>query len=221
MQLILLGPPGSGKGTLAEDLIRIYRIPHISTGDIFREHIRLKTELGRQVDACIQRGALVPDNLTIAMVAGRLTDPDCGQGFLLDGFPRTIAQAVALDAMPAIASRPLTAVINIQVSEKTILERLSGRRICPGCGASYNIVSIPPLRQGICDACGGKLVQRTDDLPETILRRLKTYADQTEPLIGYYRDRGLLFDIDNEGAVGSSMDAVRRKIAEFVAKWQA
>lgn len=221
MQLILLGPPGSGKGTLAVDLIRIYRIPHISTGDIFREQIRSKTELGRQADACIRSGALVPDGLTIAMVAGRLAEPDCGPGFLLDGFPRTIAQAVALDAMPAIVSRPLTAVINVRVSDKTILERLSGRRICPVCGRSYNIVSIQPLQEGVCDACGGKLVQRTDDLPATILRRLKTYADQTEPLIGYYRERGLLFDVDNEGAVGSSLDAVRRKIDEFAAKWQA
>ncbi|MEA4890830.1 MAG: adenylate kinase [Clostridiaceae bacterium] len=216
MQVILLGPPGSGKGTMASDLIRIYQIPHISTGDIFRQNIREKTELGRQADQYIKTGALVPDILTIAMVEDRLNQPDCAKGFLLDGFPRTRPQAEALERMEIVRKNPLTAVVNIRVSDQVILDRLTARRVCPGCGRSYNLVSLQPQNADICDDCGQKLIQRDDDKPETIKNRLKTYYQQTEPLIQFYREQKLLFDVDNEGAVGSSLAVVQKALNERI-----
>jgi adenylate kinase len=213
MQLILLGPPGSGKGTLATDLVGLYQIPHISTGDIFRKNIAGKTALGCEVEAYIKRGALVPDELTIAMVKDRLDQEDCAGGYLLDGFPRTIPQAEALMAMPAVRRLPLDAVINLQVSDETILRRLSGRRHCAGCGRNYNIISLPPETPGICDDCGKPLVQRADDREETIIKRLQTYKQQTEPLIEHYRKQHLLIDIDNEGSIQACFTSVKDKLA--------
>jgi adenylate kinase len=213
MQLILLGPPGSGKGTLATDLVELYQIPHISTGDIFRMNIAGKTALGCEVEAWIKRGALVPDELTIAMVKDRLDQEDCARGFLLDGFPRTIPQAEALQVMPAVRRLPLDAVINLQVSDETILHRLSGRRHCAGCGRNYNIISLPPESPGICDDCGKPLVQRADDHEETIIKRLQTYKRQTEPLIEHYRKQHLLIDIDNEGSIQACFASVKDKLA--------
>lgn len=210
MQLILLGPPGSGKGTLAADLEQLYEIPHISTGDIFRRNIREKTALGQEAETYIDSGALVPDALTITMVADRLEQDDCKRGFLLDGFPRTIVQADALARLNALQDRPLTAVLNLIVRDETILKRLSGRRMCPRCGRGYNIHSQKPRAAGICDDCQVTLVQRADDKEETILKRLQTYKEQTEPLIAYYRERGLLIDADNEGTIEACFQTVRQ-----------
>ena len=214
MQLILLGPPGSGKGTLAADLVELYQVPHISTGDIFRKNMENGTKLGRKAELFMQRGELVPDELTITMVEDRLAQHDCTQGFILDGFPRTLPQAAALEKMPAVKKRPLDAVINLQVSDATILKRLSGRRHCSECGRSYNIISMPPREKGICDDCGHPLVQREDDCEETIIRRLKTYQQQTEPLIDYYHSKGLLMNVNNEGSIRDCFEAVRSKLAD-------
>jgi len=210
MQLILLGPPGSGKGTLAADLEQLYEIPHISTGDTFRRNIREKTALGQEAETYIDSGALVPDALTITMVADRLEQDDCKRGFLLDGFPRTIVQADALARLNALQDKPLTAVLNLIVRDETILKRLSGRRMCPRCGRGYNIHSQKPRAAGICDDCQVTLVQRADDKEETILKRLQTYKEQTEPLIAYYRERGLLIDADNEGTIEACFQTVRQ-----------
>lgn len=218
MQIVLLGPPGSGKGTLAADLTRIYNLPHISTGDIFRQNIREKSPLGLEASQYISSGALVPDEVTIAMVADRLSQPSCANGFMLDGFPRTVAQAEALTAILEKMNLPLTAVLNLEVAEQTIIDRLSGRRVCSVCGRSYNVVSIPSRVAGICDDCGGNLIQRDDDKPETIMSRLETYRRQTEPLIGYYRNLGLLVSIDNEGDVGSSNETVKAVLDQRAAK---
>ena len=218
MQLILLGPPGSGKGTLAAELALLYQIPHISTGDIFRKHIAGKTALGSQVEDYIRRGALVPDTLTIAMVQDRLNEKDCAPGYLLDGFPRTIPQAEALAAMPAVRHQPLDVVINLLVSDTTILRRLSGRRHCSGCGRNYNTLSNPPIVPEVCDHCGQRLVQRPDDHAETVIRRLQTYRQQTQPLIEYYRNKGLLIDVDNEGSAQRCYETVRGRLADWPAK---
>jgi len=209
VQIVLLGPPGSGKGTMAEELTTSYKIPHISTGDIFRQNMRDNTPLGQQANSYISKGALVPDELTIALVADRLSQPDCAAGFLLDGFPRTLPQAEALHELLQTRGQPLDAVLNMVVSEETILHRLSDRRVCPKCGRGYNLTSIPSRVPGICDDCGSKLIQRDDDRPETILNRLKTYYAQTEPLIGYYRAKGLLVDVNNEGAIGANYEFIQ------------
>jgi adenylate kinase len=208
VQLVLLGPPGSGKGTMADDLVHVYHIPHISTGDIFRQNIRDNTSLGREAAGYINTGALVPDSLTIALVADRLNQQDCKDGFLLDGFPRTCSQADALNELLSEHSQPLTAVLNLVVSDETVIKRLSGRRLCSGCGKGYNLYSMPPRVPGICDACGSPLVQRDDDKQEIVTQRLRTYYQQTLPLIAYYRAKGVLIDIDNEGEVGSKLDFV-------------
>jgi adenylate kinase len=215
MQLILLGPPGSGKGTLAGDLARQYQIPHISTGDIFRQNIQAGTPLGQQASQYLSTGALVPDELTIALIEDRLGQSDCAGGFLLDGFPRTLPQAEALDRIMQHLNKSLTAVINLQVSDETIISRLSGRRLCSGCGRGYNLKSIPPRQEGICDVCGQSLIQRADDQAETVLKRLATYARQTEPLISHYRARRQLIDIDNEGSISACSAAVSRSLANW------
>ncbi|MDD3930928.1 MAG: adenylate kinase [Clostridiaceae bacterium] len=208
MQLILLGPPGSGKGTLASDLEQRYQIPHISTGDIFRRAVREKTRLGLEVEAIISQGELVPDTLTIALVEDRLSQSDCLNGYLLDGFPRTLPQAEALSEMPVVQNKPLTAVINLVVRESVIVERLSNRRVCSKCGRTYNVVSLKPQIEGVCDACGHPVIQRKDDQTATILHRLEAYHQATEPLVGYYRDQNLLIDFDNEKSIQDTAQAV-------------
>ncbi|MBP1757239.1 MAG: adenylate kinase [Firmicutes bacterium] len=208
MRLILLGAPGSGKGTMAADLEVKYQIPHISTGDIFRQNIKDMTPLGQEADQYIKQGALVPDSVTIAMVAKRLEQEDCQRGFLLDGFPRTVPQAEALADILEQSGLKLNAVVELQVSDESILERLTGRRICSSCGRSYNLDSAKPAQEGICDACGGSLYQREDDKEETIRKRLSNYYQQTLPLSDYYQQKNLLIRVSNEGAVGSSLAAV-------------
>lgn len=190
MKLVFLGPPGAGKGTIAKRAKDFYSIPHISTGDLFRNHINNETELGKQVKSILASGSLVPDSITIEMVRQRLAEPDCEKGFILDGFPRTIPQADALAGMVE-----LDAVVNFVISNEDIVERLSGRRMCPSNGNLYHIKFHPPKVEGKDDETGEDLIQRDDDKPEAILHRLDVYAEQTEPLINYYREKGILKDV--------------------------
>lgn len=190
MNLIFLGAPGAGKGTHAEILSKDLSIPQISTGNIIREALKSGTEMGLKAKAYIEAGNLVPDEVVIGIIRERLTKDDCKNGYILDGFPRTIPQAEALDKMVRIDK-----VIDIEVSEQTILRRLSGRRVCGSCGASYNVNTKKPKVEGICDTCGGTLVQRKDDQPETVKARLKVYHEQTEPLAGYYKKQGKLYTV--------------------------
>ena len=191
MNLVFLGPPGAGKGTIAALAKNYYKIPHISTGDLFRSNIKNETELGKQVKAILASGGLVPDEVTIAMVANRLKEADAASGFLLDGFPRTIAQADALAKMAK-----LDAVVNFVLADEEIIKRLSGRRICKSTGKTYHIVFNPPKKEGVDDETGEPLIQRDDDKPEAIKHRLEVYASQTEPLIDYYRKKNLIVDLD-------------------------
>lgn len=188
MKLILLGAPGAGKGTQAEILCKKLGIPTISTGNILRAAIKDGTPTGLKAKSYIDAGALVPDEVIIGIVNERLAQPDCQNGYILDGVPRTIAQAEALEK----AGIGFDAVVSIEIGEEEILSRMSGRRVCGACGSSYNVVAIPPRVEGICDNCGGKLIQRKDDTPETVRERLKVYHMETEPLVDFYRQRGLL-----------------------------
>jgi len=196
MRLILLGAPGAGKGTQAVILAEKFNIPHISTGDIFRANIREGTELGKKAKEFIDKGALVPDDITVGIVKDRLSKPDCNNGFLLDGFPRTIPQAEYLDDVLEKMNMPLDCVINIDVPDNVIIKRLSGRRVCPVCGMTYHIVNNPPKQGNICDGCGSPVIQRDDDREETIQKRLVAYHEQTEPLIDYYKNKGKLIVVD-------------------------
>lgn len=196
MRLILLGPPGAGKGTQAKRVIEEFDIPHISTGDIFRKNIKEKTELGQKVEGLLARGKLVPDELTIEIVWDRLDQEDCKNGFLLDGFPRTIPQAEALDEGLAKRGLKLDRVLNIDVDKDSLVKRLSGRRVCPSCGASYHIDNNPTKVDGICDACKTPVIQREDDKEETVLDRIKVYDSQTKPLVDFYNKQDLVFTVD-------------------------
>ncbi len=195
MRLIILGAPGAGKGTQAAILSEKLNIPHISTGDIFRNSIRMGTELGKEAKEYIDKGLLVPDELTIQIVKERLNKDDCRKGFILDGFPRTIPQAEYLEKALEEMGVSLDVVLNIHVPDEEIVKRLSGRRVCPNCGASYHVLYNPPEVEGICDSCSHKVVQREDDKEETVKNRLKTYHDQTEPLIDFYRNKGKLVTV--------------------------
>jgi adenylate kinase len=203
MKLVLFGPPGAGKGTVAVKLAERAGIPHISTGDLFREAIKNETDLGKKVKAILDSGELVPDEVTVDLVRERLAKKDTGPGYILDGFPRTIPQAEALAAITA-----LDGVINFEVDDETLVTRLSGRRICSKCGFSHHIEFLPPKRDGVCDQCGGDLIQRKDDTEESIRNRLSVYQTQTEPLIDYYRKGGLIVDIDGEPAPDIVLNSV-------------
>ncbi|ACM60819.1 adenylate kinase [Caldicellulosiruptor bescii] len=192
MRLILLGAPGAGKGTQAEYLSKRFSIPHISTGDILRENVKNETELGKKAKEYMDKGLLVPDEIVIEIVKDRLSKEDCKNGFLLDGFPRTIAQAEALDKVLEELGQKIDKVLNIEVPDEKILERMSGRRICKNCGASFHVIYRPPQKEGVCDVCGGELYQREDDKEETVKKRLEVYHAQTQPLIDYYKAKGLL-----------------------------
>ncbi|NIA10913.1 MAG: adenylate kinase [Nitrospiraceae bacterium] len=201
MKLILLGPPGAGKGTQAVRLVEHYRIPQISTGDILRKAVKEGTEMGAMAKGYMDKGALVPDEVVIGIIRDRILEPDCNNGYILDGFPRTIAQAEALDEMLSKMDSRLDHVVNIAVKDEEIVKRLTGRRTCPVCGAGYHIQFDPPAKKGVCDKCGGALIQREDDTEETIRSRLKVYRDQTEPLISFYGAKGLLKTIPGEGGM--------------------
>ena len=196
MKLVILGPPGAGKGTQAEYIVERYNIPHISTGDIFRENIKNNTELGKKAKSYMDKGLLVPDELVIELVEDRLNKDDAKEGFLLDGFPRTVAQAVSLDSILDKNDDKLTKVINISVDPEILIERAVGRRVCKTCGLTYHVKFNPPKEEGICDKDGTKLIQRDDDTEETVKTRISVYFDQTAPLIDYYRAQNLLVDID-------------------------
>lgn len=192
MRLILLGAPGAGKGTQAVTLAEKLSVPHISTGDIFRANIKGKTPLGVLAKEYIDKGALVPDEVTVGIVEDRLHNEDCKNGFILDGFPRTIPQAQQLDKILQAMGTAIDNVVDIHVADSEIIKRLSGRRVCPECGMSYHIYFGPPEKEGVCNNCGSKLIQRDDDREETVLKRLETYHEQTEPLIEFYRTQGKL-----------------------------
>lgn len=201
MRLILLGPPGAGKGTQAEKLSEAYAIPHISTGDMFREAVAEGTALGLQAKGFMEAGQLVPDEVTIGIVRERLHRPDCRKGFLLDGFPRTVPQAEALDEILSELSDGLDAVVSIEASEEKIVRRLSQRRVCGDCGTIYHMESKPPAPDGRCKACGGVIYQRADDSEETVRKRLEVYRLQTEPLIRYYERKGLLRRVSGDNDI--------------------
>jgi adenylate kinase len=193
-----MGLPGAGKGTQAEKIVEKYNIPHISTGDMFRAAIKDGTELGLQAKSFMDQGALVPDEVTIGIVRERLAKPDCKNGFLLDGFPRTVAQAEALENMLSGLERPIDYVIHVDVDQSILMERLTGRRICKECGATYHLVFNPPAKDGVCDRCGGELYQRADDNEETVQNRLEVNMKQTQPLLSFYDDKGYLRKINGQ-----------------------
>lgn len=196
MNIILMGLPGAGKGTQASEIIKKYPIPHISTGDMFRAAIKNNTELGQKAKSFMDNGELVPDEVTIGIVRERLLEEDAKKGFLLDGFPRTVEQAEALNEMLAAVDRKIEGVINIDVQEEELMNRLTGRRICETCGTTYHLVFNPPKVEGICDIDGGKLYQRADDNPETVRTRLDVNIKQTKPLLDFYTKQDVLFNVD-------------------------
>ena len=197
LNLILLGPPGAGKGTQAVKLKDKFNIPHISTGDIFRENIKKGTELGVEARGYMDKGELVPDSLVIELVKSRLSEDDCGEGFLLDGFPRTVFQAEALADFLTETGKSINMVIDIFLGREELISRISGRRVCRSCGATYHITGMPPEKDGICDKCGGELYQRPDDDEKTAENRIDVYDTQTKPLISYYESSGNIIHIDS------------------------
>ncbi len=196
MKIIMLGAPGAGKGTQAKMIAEKYSIPHVSTGDIFRANIKNGTELGMEAKKYMDQGQLVPDELTVKILLDRVAQPDCANGYVLDGFPRTIPQAEVLDKALTELGDAIDFAVNVDVPDENIVKRMSGRRACVGCGGTYHIEHIPPKKEGICDTCGQELILRDDDKPETVQNRLKVYHDQTQPLIDFYTAKGVLKSVD-------------------------
>lgn len=211
--LILIGPPGAGKGTQAAMLEQTLGLKQVSSGDLFRENLKNETELGKLAKQYMDRGELVPDDVTIAMVKDRIARPDCARGVILDGFPRTLEQAKALDEMLAAQNSAIRLVPLLTVPDEELMERLTGRRVCRACGATYHLRFNPPKVAGVCDACGGELYQRSDDSPETVRNRLFVYYKQTSPLIGYYFAKGLLVKLDGQGPIAEVQQALVNAIA--------
>ncbi len=201
MKIIMLGAPGAGKGTQADKICAKYNIPHISTGDIFRANIKNNTELGQKAKSYMDKGELVPDELVVDLVVDRIKADDCTNGYVLDGFPRTIPQAEALDAALAAINDKVDYAINVEVPDENIINRMSGRRACVACGATYHIVHIPTKVDGVCDKCGAELILREDDKPETVKNRLNVYHEQTQPLIDYYTAKNVLHEVDGTKAM--------------------
>ena len=212
MKIIMLGAPGAGKGTQAKKIAEKYQIPHISTGDIFRANIKGGTELGMKAKTFMDQGMLVPDEITIGMLMDRIGQEDCINGYVLDGFPRTIPQAESLTKALAERGEKVDYAINVDVPDENIINRMSGRRACLGCGATYHITFNPPVKEGICDTCGQELVLRADDKPETVKKRLDVYHQQTQPLIDYYKNAEVLAEVDGT----QPMDAVFQGIVEIL-----
>jgi adenylate kinase len=214
MRLIMLGAPGAGKGTQAAKVAESLHIPHISTGDIFRANIKNGTELGKKAKAFMDAGKLVPDELTCDLVADRLAQSDCSEGFILDGFPRTIPQAEALEEVLKKLGTKIDYAVNIDVPDEAIVSRMSGRRACVGCGATYHIVYNPPKTENVCDVCGQTLILRDDDKPETVQTRLKVYHDQTQPLIDFYSGKGALVTVDGTMGLEDVFKAILKAIGK-------
>ncbi|HHY29354.1 MAG TPA: adenylate kinase [Syntrophaceticus sp.] len=216
MRMLIMGPPGAGKGTQAARIASFCEIPHISTGDIFRTEIKESSELGKKIKSYLDTGKLVPDQVTVMVIKKRLLQPDCTRGFLLDGFPRTIPQAEALDSiLKEIEEGRLDLVLNISVDPQVLLERLTGRRVCRKCGATYHLLYQAPERDGICDSCGGDLYQRSDDTAETVSNRLDVYRRQTMPLLEYYRQRGIVQEVDGELSIDQVFSEIEKVIRSF------
>ncbi|GAA0093374.1 MULTISPECIES: adenylate kinase [Paraclostridium] len=203
MRIILLGPPGAGKGTQAAGIVEKYNIPHISTGDIFRKNIKEGTELGKKAKGYIDQGLLVPDELTVGLVTDRIAQSDCEKGFMLDGFPRNVAQAQHLDEYLKEVGISLDKVVNIEVDKDILVGRAVGRRICKSCGATYHVEFNPPKVDGVCDVCGGELYQRADDNEETVSKRIQVYLDETKPLVNYYSEEGIIANINGQQSIDS------------------
>lgn len=212
MKIIMLGAPGAGKGTQAKKIAARYHVPHISTGDIFRANIKNGTELGRKAKTYMDQGLLVPDELVVDLVVDRVNQEDCKEGYVLDGFPRTIPQAEALDKTLASLGQKMDYAINVEVPDDNIVTRMGGRRACVGCGATYHLVYAPAKEEGICDSCGGELILRDDDKPETVTKRLNVYHEQTQPLIDYYTQAGILKEVDGT----ADIEDVFREITEIL-----
>ena len=208
MKLILLGAPGAGKGTQAEILCKELKIPTISTGNILRAAIKNGTPTGMKAKAFMDEGKLVPDEVIIGIINERLAEEDCANGYILDGVPRTIAQAKAMEKAGIV----FDAVVSIEISDEVIMGRMSGRRVCEGCGASYHLVAVPPKQDGVCDKCGASLTQRKDDAPETVKARLEVYHKETEPLKGFYAERGLLKSVENQPTVAETTQVILRAL---------
>ena len=208
MKIIMLGAPGAGKGTQAKMIAEKYGVPHISTGDIFRANIKNGTELGKEAKGYMDKGLLVPDELTVRLLLDRVAQEDCVNGYVLDGFPRTIPQAEVLDEKLTELDEKVDYAVNVDVPDENIINRMSGRRACLNCGATYHIVNIPPKKEGICDVCGSELVLRDDDQPETVKNRLKVYHEQTQPLIEYYTGKGVLRTVDGTLPMEEVFDAI-------------
>jgi adenylate kinase len=212
MRLILLGPPGAGKGTQAKDLVQKYGIPQISTGDILRKNLADKTPLGLEAKKFMDKGELVPDSVVVGIVRERLKEDDCKKGYILDGFPRTVPQAEALDAALADMKTPIDKVLSIEVPDTELVKRLGGRRTCRSCQAGYHVVFKPSKKEGVCDSCGGELYQRDDDKEEAIKNRLKVYQSSTAPLIDYYKAKGQLATVDGVGGMKDILDRMVRAL---------
>lgn len=210
MKLIMLGAPGAGKGTQAKQIAEKYGIPHISTGDIFRANIKENTELGKKAKTYMDQGLLVPDELVVDLVVDRLEKEDAKKGYVLDGFPRTIPQADELDKALSAKGEKVDYAIDIEVPDSAIVERMSGRRSCSQCGASYHVVFNPAKTEGVCDLCGGALIQRDDDKPETVKKRLSVYHEQTQPLIDYYAGHHILKEVDGTMSMDEVFDAITK-----------
>ncbi|GIO88324.1 adenylate kinase [Paenibacillus faecis] len=203
MNILFMGPPGAGKGTQAEVIVNEFGIPHISTGDAFRLAIKQQTPVGIKAKEYMDQGLLVPDDVTVGIVRERLQQSDCEKGFLLDGFPRTLSQAEALEELLGGLGRKLDHVINLKVDRNKLLARLTGRRICKSCGSTYHVIFNPPVQEGVCDKCGGELYQRSDDNEESVGTRLDEYINKTAPLLTFYEDKGLLRQVDGEQEIGT------------------
>ena len=214
LRTILLGPPGAGKGTQAVKIVEKYGVPHISTGDIFRENIKNGTELGKKAQEYMNKGELVPDDLVIDLATSRLLEPDCANGFLLDGFPRTVYQAEKLDEFLAAHDSKIDVVLDIAVEKEELITRLTGRRVCKTCGASFHVVSVPPKQEGICDFCGGELIQRADDNLETVTNRIEVYEAQTMPLVDYYENAGNIAHINGAASLEDVFGDIVKTIGE-------